>query len=484
MAQLFTFSPWSSFPGEDLSGAAPSAGRSPRKRPSPSRGRSRRAWRKRTSAGIVHRDLKPANVKLTPDGKVKVLDFGLAKASAGEAAAGSGADLSQSPTLARTGTQAGLILGTAAYMSPEQARGKPLDKRSDVWAFGVVLYEMLTGQRLFAGDTVSDILAGVLKTEIDLGRLPPSTPPAVRRLLRSCLERNPKNRLHDIADARLALDEALTGKEDVASAVAVPVPRRPLGVARRRGCARGWTGAGVAPDRVAFRQETPSRNEAPLHVEFKIPAPAGTSLVSGLALSPDGQKLAFVAQGEEGGSALWIRTLAGTEAKMLPGTTGARYPFWSPDGRRIGFFAQNRIKVTDLLGGETRAVAETGVTHGHAGRRLGGGGRDRVHAQRCRLPLQGSCPRWEGGGGDPDRGGQRYRDASLAKLLARWQALPLLRLDRHRRGARNALPGRARIARRETPRTRHLVRGLGGAWLPSLRAGGLAGCSPVRRSAE
>ena len=311
--------------------------------------------------GIVHRDLKPANVKLTPDGKVKVLDFGLAKASAVEAAAGSGADLSQSPTLARTGTQAGLILGTAAYMSPEQARGKPVDKRSDIWAFGVVLYEMLSGQRLFAGETVSDVLAGVLKTEIDLGKLEPSTPPSVRRLLRSCLERNPKNRLHDIADARLALDEALTGKDDVVSAVAVPVPRRPLVWL----VGAGALGVGLALGWLLTRGLPPGdagRNEAPLHVEFKITAPAGTSLVSGLALSPDGQKLAFVAQGEEEGSALWIRTLAGTEAKMLPGTTGARYPFWSPDGRRIGFFAQNRIKVTDLLGGETRAVAETGVT--------------------------------------------------------------------------------------------------------------------------
>ena len=309
--------------------------------------------------GIIHRDLKPANIKITPDGKVKVLDFGLAKAYAGEAAAPPGADLSQSPTLARTGTQPGFILGTAAYMSPEQARGLPLDKRSDVWAFGVVLYEMLTGERLFAGDTVSDILAGVLKTEIDIGRLPPSTPPVVRRLLRSCLERNPKNRLHDIADARLALDEALAGTENGAS---VPPARESRAVWL---VVAGALGAGLALGWLLTRGLLPGGaegNEAPFHAEFQIPAPAGTSVVSGLALSPDGQKLAFVAEGEEGASAVWIRILAGTEAKMLPGTTGARYPFWSPDGRRIAFFAQNRIKVTDLLGGETRVVAETGLT--------------------------------------------------------------------------------------------------------------------------
>jgi eukaryotic-like serine/threonine-protein kinase len=159
--------------------------------------------------GIVHRDLKPGNIKVTPDGKVKVLDFGLAKAYAGDSAVGSSADLSQSPTLAYTGTQAGMILGTAAYMSPEQARGKPVDKRSDIWAFGVVLYEMLTGRQTFGGETVSDVLAGVLKTDVDFSALPADVPAAIRQLLRRCLERNPRNRLHDIADGRLVIDEAL-----------------------------------------------------------------------------------------------------------------------------------------------------------------------------------------------------------------------------------------------------------------------------------
>ena len=164
--------------------------------------------------GIVHRDLKPANVKLTPDGKVKVLDFGLAKAYAGDTAAGSSADLSQSPTLAQTGTQAGVILGTASYMSPEQARGRRVDKRTDIWAFGALLFELLTGDRAFAGETVTDVLAAVVHTEPAWDRLPTPVPAPIRRLLRRCLRKNADERLHDIADARLEIDEALRAPAD------------------------------------------------------------------------------------------------------------------------------------------------------------------------------------------------------------------------------------------------------------------------------
>ena len=167
--------------------------------------------------GIVHRDLKPANVKVTPDGKVKVLDFGLAKAWSGDAGAGSSPDLSQSPTLAHTGTAAGLILGTAAYMSPEQARGKTVDRRADIWAFGVVLFEMLTGKALFAGETVTDVLAAVVTREPDLGTLPPATPPAVRLLLRRCLDKDPKHRLRDIGEARVLLEAPNAGATDVSA---------------------------------------------------------------------------------------------------------------------------------------------------------------------------------------------------------------------------------------------------------------------------
>jgi len=163
--------------------------------------------------GIIHRDLKPANVKLTPDGKVKVLDFGLAKAWEGGAPDGSSssAALSQSPTLANTGTVAGLILGTAAYMSPEQARGKPVDKRADVWSFGVLLWEMLTGRALFTGDTVTDVIAAVVRAEPDLDALPATTPHAVRWLVARCLRKDPRTRLPDIGGARLELQDVIAG---------------------------------------------------------------------------------------------------------------------------------------------------------------------------------------------------------------------------------------------------------------------------------
>jgi hypothetical protein len=309
--------------------------------------------------GIVHRDLKPANIKLTPDGQVKVLDFGLAKAWSGDGVgAGSSGDLSQSPTLAHTGTAAGLILGTAAYMSPEQARGKAVDKRADIWAFGVLLYEMLSGRQLFAGDTVSDVLASVLRQEVDWKALPPSAPAELRRLLVRCLERNPRNRLHDIADARIAIDEVVAGREAGAS------------TAPARGGRAIWLwgafglGAGLVLGWLLTRGLlSPGGGSAlPFHAEFQVPAPEHTSLASGLALSPDGQKLAFVARGDDGRTALWIRALAEREATMLPGTTDARYPFWSPDGRRIGFFAQNRLKVSELFGGQPQVVAEAGAS--------------------------------------------------------------------------------------------------------------------------
>jgi hypothetical protein len=332
--------------------------------------------------GIVHRDLKPQNIKAAAEGKVKVLDFGLAKAmdpAAGSAA--SAADLARSPTImnsptltAAHGTQLGVILGTAAYMAPEQARGGAIDKRADIWAFGVVLYEMLSGRQLFAGETVSDTLAGVLKTEIDWNALPTETPPAIRRLLRRCLERNPKNRLHDIADARIVLDDVASGR----------LEEGPVGRAERVEKRAVWpfvagaAAAGLALGALLAGMLGVPGGAAEIavpHAELEIAAPAGHQFVSGLALSADGRRLALVARGQDGRTALWVRSLDAPEAKMIPGTTDARYPFWSPDGRRLGFFAQNRLKVTDLMGGGARALADTGATTDARGGSWGAGDR-------------------------------------------------------------------------------------------------------------
>jgi hypothetical protein len=218
--------------------------------------------------GVIHRDLKPANIKIGSEGQVKVLDFGLAKAMESEESDG---DFLNSPTMVRAATHAGMILGTAAYMSPEQARGKKVDKRADVWAFGVVLWEMLTGNRLFAGETVSDTLAEVLKTGIDFDALPAETPAAIRRLLRQSLERNPKNRLHDIADARIAIDEVLAGRGEDSSATATATTTATRGswrlvvgcsvLALALGVAGGWfanmrRGAATAESNVTFQRLT------------------------------------------------------------------------------------------------------------------------------------------------------------------------------------------------------------------------------------
>jgi Tol biopolymer transport system component len=305
--------------------------------------------------GIVHRDLKPANVKLTPDGKVKVLDFGLAKAYAADPASGSTPDLSQSPTLAHTGTQAGLILGTAAYMSPEQARGRPVDKRADIWAFGVVLLEMLTGKNPFSDSTVSDTLASVLKSTPDLVSLPPEVPPNVRRVLERCLRKDPKERVRDIGDVLFDLRGSAEGPH------AGP---RPEGAAVRRRAVR-WLalGAAIGGALVAtlWWVQGWSRTDRPRTRTIRLEAapPAGTRLERGLALSPDGSAIAFAARDAQGQTAVWIRSLDTLEARRLPGTEGARLPFWSPDGRSVGFFVTGQLLAVDLIGGAPRRIAET-----------------------------------------------------------------------------------------------------------------------------
>ncbi len=315
--------------------------------------------------GVVHRDLKPQNVKLSSEGKVKVLDFGLAKAMDTPGAT-SAADLGHSPTLmnsptmtAAHGTQLGVILGTAAYMSPEQARGGAVDKRADVWAFGVVLFEMLSGRSLFAADTVSDTLAGVLKTEVDFGTLPATTPPALRQLLRRCLERSPKNRLHDIADARIVIDELIAGRHGDDPKAPVPAPAR-----RTAASTAAWVAALlVASAAAAFAGYRASvRGTAPPEpLRLSIQLGAEQEIVVGanstLAFSPDGGSLVFA--GRSGGrQTLFRRALGGREAVAIPGTDGADGPFLSPDGKWIGFVSGGNLMKVAAEGGRPFRIAD------------------------------------------------------------------------------------------------------------------------------
>jgi serine/threonine protein kinase len=299
--------------------------------------------------GIVHRDLKPANVKVTPDGKVKVLDFGLAKAFTDDPTTSSSGDVSHSPTLSAQGTRAGMILGTAAYMSPEQARGKAVDKRADIWAFGVVLYEMLTGKRLFSGETASDVLAGVLKTEIDFAALPAEAPSRIRRLLRECLERNPRNRLHDMADARLAIDDALAGaREDGLS---------PATASERAGWRHlvPWALAAVAASWAAWATLRTSSSEGPherLRVAFTVPwQAAGRSKGTprSVTLSRDGRRLMIWNDANE---TVLLRDLEHFGMRAVPLPAHASAPFLSPDGLWVGFNADGKLQKVALAGGD------------------------------------------------------------------------------------------------------------------------------------
>ncbi len=311
--------------------------------------------------GIVHRDLKPANVKLTPDGKVKVLDFGLAKAWAGDSAAGSGSSaLSQSPTLARTGTVAGLILGTAAYMSPEQARGKPVDKRADVWSFGVLLWEMLTGRTLFAGDTVTDVIAAVVTREPDLEALPKETPASVRRLIARCLRKDPRMRLPDIGAARLDLQEALSG---TATDGAAPAAARAGGgglASRERWVwlALSLALAGILAFLLPRRSTDTAAPRSPVHLVVETPEERTFPELSPPALSPDGRYVVFSVASPDGGMQLWLRAFDSIDARPLEGTEGGRAPFWSPDGKSVGFATDEELRALALAGGVVRRICK------------------------------------------------------------------------------------------------------------------------------
>jgi Tol biopolymer transport system component/tRNA A-37 threonylcarbamoyl transferase component Bud32 len=308
--------------------------------------------------GIIHRDLKPANIKVTADGQVKVLDFGLAKAlDPGSSSTPNAVTMANSPTLTAQGTAAGVILGTAAYMSPEQARGKSVDKRSDIWAFGVVLYEILAGRRLFTGETVSDVIAAVLTREIDWTALPATTPAPVRRLLERCLERDPKKRLRDIGDARHELD---------AKPAEAEVPSQPAPAAWRRTAAL-MAATAVAAAALTFGVTSLGTlsGEATSTLTFPIPAPPDTRLFQA-TISPDGRTLVVVAESSDGVSHLWIRELDARDVRRIEGTDGARDPFWSPDSRSIGYFTEARLWKVDVETGVTEALAVTANTRGGA----------------------------------------------------------------------------------------------------------------------
>ncbi len=293
---------------------------------------------------IVHRDLKPRNIAIARDGTVKVLDFGLAKAALGESPA--------MGTPPAGDTHEGTMLGTPQYMSPEQVRGQDVDERTDIWAFGCVLLEMLTGRPAFATATVSDTLEAILSSEPDWHALPPATPPAIVRLVNDCLEKDRTRRLADMAKARIEIVEALRepSSRGVADSPATSKSRRAWIVAGVAAILLFFVALGARRDRTA-EMERPTR--------LSVTAPGQLSPQLSAVVSPDGRRLAFVATSDVGGLMLWVRELDALTPRVLPGTENAAHPFWSPDGRRIGFLSGGSVRTIALTGGPIQTLAET-----------------------------------------------------------------------------------------------------------------------------
>ncbi len=301
--------------------------------------------------GIVHRDLKPANIKLRPDGTVKILDFGLAKAIAAPGSAGDAPELAHSPTITSPAmTQAGMILGTAAYMAPEQARGRPVDKRADIWAFGCVLYEMLTGRRPFGGDDLTLTLAAIVKDAPDVSAVPASA----RRLIAKCLEKDPRQRLRDIGDAFELIDDARAApREATPPARATWLPWSVAAAAMLVAAAvaaRSWFAVPVSDAVVRFEVEWPRQTQGTGSVGYNF-----------FEVSPDGRYFAIASDG-----VLWVRGVDQVRPVRIDHTDGAVYSFWSPDSQSIGFFADGELKRVDRTGGQVQRICAAGAARGGA----------------------------------------------------------------------------------------------------------------------
>jgi serine/threonine-protein kinase len=336
--------------------------------------------------GVIHRDLKPANIKIDPEDKVKILDFGLAKALTDPSGiTASAADLSNSPTKTVGGTVAGAILGTAAYMAPEQARGKKVDSRADIWAFGVVAWEVLTGERLFHGEDTVQLLSSVLQQPVDLERVPPK----FRKLLGRCLDRNPKDRLRHIGEARFLLEEP-KGVE-VAGQEGAPVQARSSKIAWAIAAVLGVAALGLGY--VAYRH---SSEEAPRVQRFSVLPPENVSRKDYHnipQISPDGRRIVMTVWTDgQASPSLWLRDLDSLNGRVLQGTSGASFPFWSPDSRWVAFFADNKLKKIDVTGGPALTLCDTPQGRG------GSWNQDdvivwgRINSSLFRVPAAGGTP--------------------------------------------------------------------------------------------